>query len=318
MSNFVPILCQVSLENNIPLIKENYENFKKIYNSLKVYVVCPKTHIKKFKNKLDFKEIKIINEDEILSFKNFKKIFLKLSKKTNYQKKFNLRLKWYYQQILKIIFIFRYIEKEKNLIIWDADTVILKKINFFYNHQSINYGNFYEYNKNYYLTNKSILKKVSNYHISFLNQFITITRKEFRYFQRNLFGKKISKKKLSEKISILILSKIFETHKNYDGSMFSEFEFIGQSNYVLSHKAQKPILFLRLNLDGKLKNWQKKIAKKLNYKHVTYEHMHKGIKNKGMLIRQQSTIGFIRVILRDFMTFYIKLIFHYLNFLILK
>ena len=28
MSNFIPILCQVSLDNNIPLIKENYEKLK--------------------------------------------------------------------------------------------------------------------------------------------------------------------------------------------------------------------------------------------------------------------------------------------------
>ena len=81
MSNFVPILCQVSLENNISLIKENYENFKKIYNSLKVYVVCPKSQIKKFRNKLDYNEIKIINEDQILSFRDFKKMFIKLSEK---------------------------------------------------------------------------------------------------------------------------------------------------------------------------------------------------------------------------------------------
>ena len=41
----------------IPQIKENYENFKKIYNSVKIYVVCPKSQIKKFKNKLNFREI---------------------------------------------------------------------------------------------------------------------------------------------------------------------------------------------------------------------------------------------------------------------
>ena len=117
---------------------------------------------------------------------------------------------------------------------------------------------------------------------------------------------------------IMKILKDHETHENYDGSMFSEFELIGQSNYILNSKIQKPILFLRLNLDGKLKNWQKKITEKLNYKHVTYEHMHKGKKNKGMLSRQQSTIGFLRIILRDFMIFYIKSIFHYFNFLRLK
>ena len=81
MSKFIPILCQVSLDNNIPIIKENYENFKKIYNTVKIYVVCPKSQVKKFKDKLDFKEIKIINEDQILSFRDFKKMFIKLSEK---------------------------------------------------------------------------------------------------------------------------------------------------------------------------------------------------------------------------------------------
>ena len=88
MSKFVPILCQVSLDNNIPLIKENYENFKKIYNTVKIYVVCPKSQIKKFKDKLNFKKIKIINEDQILSFRDFKKIFFQLSGKISYRKKF--------------------------------------------------------------------------------------------------------------------------------------------------------------------------------------------------------------------------------------
>ena len=313
-------ICQVSLNRDIPLIIENFKSFKKIYNSnVKFYIICPKNQVKEFNKKLNFKEIKVINENELISLKKFNTIFNNLSKTVNYKKKFKKRLNWYYQQILKISFAIKFIsQNKKNLIIWDADTIILKKVNFFHNNQSINYGNFYEFNKNYYLTNKNILKRTSKYHISFLNQFITITKKECNFFKKNLFKKKVSKKKIAEKISILILRKVFETHENYDGSMFSEFELIGQSNYILNSKIQKPILFLRLNLDGKLKNWQKKITEKLNYKHVTYEHMHKGKKNKGMLSRQQSTIGFLRIILRDFMIFYIKSIFHYFNFLRFK
>ena len=57
-------------------------------------------------------------------------MFIKVIQKNKLSKKFTLRLKWYYQQILKIIFIFKFIEKNKNLIIWDADTIILKKIDF--------------------------------------------------------------------------------------------------------------------------------------------------------------------------------------------
>ena len=311
-------ICQVSLKRDIPLIIENFNNFKKLYNSkIKFYIICPNDQIKEFNRRLNFKEVEIINENKLISLKKFEIIFKNLFKDVSYKKKFKKRLSWYYQQVLKISFIVKFtLHNNKNLIIWDADTIILKKINFFYKNQSINYGNFYEFNKNYYLTNRSILNKVSNYHISFLNQFISITKKECSSLQINLFKKKVLKKKLAEKISILILRKILITHKNYDGSMFSEFELIGQSNYILNHKVQKPILFLRQNLDGRLSNWQKKIAKKLNYKHVTYEHMHKGKKNKGMLNRQQSLIGFIKIILRDFMTFYIKSIFHYFNFFV--
>ena len=76
-------------------------------------------------------------------------------------------------QILKITFSLNFIAKNKTgIIIWDADTIILKKINFFKKGLSIKYGNFFEFHKAYYLTNKEILKDTPNYFISFLNQFI--------------------------------------------------------------------------------------------------------------------------------------------------
>ena len=90
--------------------------------------------------------------------------------------------------------------------------------------------------------------------------------------------------KNSKKKSVkIILQNIFKAHSEYRGSMFSEYELIGQSNYMLNKSIQKPILFLRQNLDGKLTDIQKFISKGLNFKHVTYEHKHIGIKNKGML-----------------------------------
>jgi hypothetical protein len=314
MSTFVPILCQVSLENNIPLIKENYENFKKIYNAVKIYVVCPKSQIKKFQDKLNFKEIKIINEDQILSFRDFKKIFFQISGKISYQKKFNIRLKWYYQQILKILFAFKFIEKNKKLIIWDADTIILKKIDFYNKSSSISYGNFFEYNEAYYKTNKQILRIFPKYYISFLNQFISINKKDNQFLMKNIFKNKTWKKNLKKKTAKIILQNIFKAHNEYRGSMFSEYELIGQSNYVLNKSIQKPILFLRQNLDGKLTNFQKLVSKGLNFKHVTYEHKHLGVKNKGMLKRKQSTLGFVKIILKNLFTHYVKTFFHFLIF----
>ena len=124
-------ICQVSLDNNIPLIIENFENFKKIYGEIKVFILCPKKELNDFKKNLHFKEIEIIDEEEILSFNEFEKIFEKLSKNINYKDLFKKRLTWYYQQILKISFALNFTQKNsENLIIWDADTIILKKIEF--------------------------------------------------------------------------------------------------------------------------------------------------------------------------------------------
>ena len=55
----------------------------------------------------------------------------------------------------------------------------LKKISFFKQDISVKYGNFFEFHKAYYITNEYILKKLPNYYISFLNQFIAITKSEY-------------------------------------------------------------------------------------------------------------------------------------------
>ena len=44
-------ICQVSLHENIPLIIENYQKFKKLYGSLKIHIICPKHQLNEFKKK---------------------------------------------------------------------------------------------------------------------------------------------------------------------------------------------------------------------------------------------------------------------------
>ena len=36
------VICQISLANNIPVIKENYYNFNKLYNNLLFFIICLK------------------------------------------------------------------------------------------------------------------------------------------------------------------------------------------------------------------------------------------------------------------------------------
>lgn len=305
-------LCQVSLKRDIPLILQNFKNFEKLYKNVKIFIICPIRDLSYFKKIFYYDEFEILPEDEILTFKEFESVFEKESKKISYSLEFKKRLGWYYQQILKITFMINFMnEKKQNLIIWDADTIILKKINFFYRDHSIKYGTFNEFHRQYYETNQKILNNLPKYYISFLNQFINVTFKEIFLFQEKLFeNKKFENKKLSLKISELILKNIFLAHKVYNGSMFSEYELIGQSNYLQNNTKQKPILTLRGGLDGKLNKIQINLVKFLNFKHITYEHSHPNKQSSGMLHRQQTWLGLLKIIFKNLFKFYLRSIKH--------
>ena len=303
--------CQVSLARNIPIIIENYYSFKKFYRLFNIFIICPKNEINEFRTRLNFEGINIIDEDTIISFKDFSKIFEESNGSIKYKDSFKERLGWYYQQILKISFVINFINsKKENIIIWDADTVILKKICFFKNNKSVKYGNFFEYHKDYYETNKEILREVPKYFISFLNQFIAISINECQFFLKNYFKYNFNEKNLGLIVSKLIFKSVFNRHKIYKGSLFSEYELLGQSNYIFDNVKQKPILFLRFGLNGKLTIAQKIFAKKLGYKHVTYEHGHISKNNSGILNQKQSWIGFLKIIFKNFTKFYLKCIIH--------
>lgn len=313
-------ICQVSLNRDIPLIIENSKNFIKLYkNQITFHIICPENQIREFKEKLNFDSFNIINEEEVVRFNDFKFIYNKFSENINYKEKFDLRLKWYYQQALKITFALNFIEKKnKNIIIWDADTVILKKISFFKNDISIKYGNFFEYHKDYYETNDEILKKSPKYFISFLNQFVAISVKECDFFLKNHLKNNLQKKTLDMMISELIFKSIFNRHKVFKGSLFSEYELIGQSNYMFNNFRQKPLLFLRFGLNGKLTRIQKIFAAGLGYKHITYEHGKINTKNLGMLNQKQSWLGFIKILFKNFTKFYLRCIIHTIKYNLYK
>ena len=305
-------ICQVSLKRDISLIQENYLNFKKFYKQIKFFIICPLKEVSIFKAKLKYKEFQIISEDQLISLNEFETIFLKYSKNINYKTEFKLRLSWYYQQILKISFMLDFVNKKKqNLIIWDADTIILKKIDFYEDGKPINYGTFNEFHKQYYITNLKLLGILPKYYISFLNQFTSVTLNEIFFLKKKLFKKnKTEEKKISFMISELILKSIFSEHKIYNGSMFSEFELIGQSNYLKNDTKQKPILSLRFGLDGLLNRKQLILVKFLGFKHVTYEHSHPNKKSIGMLNRVQSWTGLIKVIFKNLLKFVLRSIKH--------
>ena len=303
-------ICQVSLARDISLVKENYFNFTTFYKELNFFLICPEKDYKLFKSTFNFTNFNIVNEDEILSFKQFENIFFELSKNISYKKDFQKRLNWYYQQVLKVSFIIDFIDKYKEkIIIWDADTIILKKIKFFDKQKSNIFGTLFEFHKPYYSTIKKIFGTLPKNFISSLTQFSAISLEDNRILcikLKNFLEK--NSMNTAEWISRIVLKSVFEEHQIYNGSMFSEYELIGLSKIIENNCKQKIIFTLRTGLDGKLTNVQKKISIFMNIYNITYEHSHPIEKSKGMLKRKQTYTGFFKIIFKDLAKFYLRII----------
>ena len=299
--------CQVSLARDIPIIKQNYESLKEFYKDIEINVICPKSELDIFKKNLNFKEFVFFDEEEILSFKEFYKVFDKLIAHSYFKDKMSDRLHWYYQQLLKITFVVNYIkQKKEEIIIWDADTIITKKINFFNNLESIKYATLFEYHKPYFLTVKSIFGYLPKYYISSLIQFTSITKNECDFFLRLLKIHNVQNKDMAIKLSSIILKNVNENHEIYSSSLFSEYELIGISKILNNKTKQKAIFTLRSGLSGQLTKNQFLIAKILNVYHITYEHSHSNNNSRDMLKRKQNWFLFIKLLIKFYPRFLIK------------
>ena len=306
-------VCQVTLARDILIIKENILKFNKYYFDPNFFIVCPAKEIEFF-FKIKEKKIKIINEESIISFEDFKKIFLNNLKNSTYFQEIQSRLSWYYQQVLKISFIIDFVKNNnERMVIWDSDTIILRKIDFFEKDFSIKYATINEFFKAYYLTNKTIFGYLPNFFLSSLLQFVSLTELENEFLIKNLNNFYIKDNlTTAEWISNIISLAIFKTHKIYNGSMFSEYELIGMSNIFLTNNIQKIIPTLRNNLDGKFTELQKKVSKIMGFYHITYEHSHQNINSYGMLLRNQSWVSYYKILLKYLIKFLPYLFFYHI------
>jgi len=270
-------ICQVSTRNNIDIIIENYKNFKKKYDNLSFYLICPKKDFEFFIDKLDVYNFHIIDEEKIISFDDFRKKANSILIKSLFYQEIQTRLNWYYQQILKLSFVINFVDENKeNIIIWDADTVIIKKIKFFINQKSIPFGSTAEFFKSYYETNKIIFGKLPKYFISSLTQFAAVSVEDNFNLVKDLNKNypRSFNESLPDWLIRIIFSSIIKAHINYNGSLFSEYELIGQSKLINYDFKQKLVSGIREGLSGRLKNYQKKILYLLNYSYFAYELNH--------------------------------------------
>ena len=274
----------VTLPKNIPVIKKNYINLKSFYKNFNYYIICPKKDVVKFQRELHMSNIQIINEDSFLTKRDFSKIFHKYFSKTNYLKKIKWREGWYYQQVLKISFVFFFFKNKntKHLIQWEADTIILRKIEFFKNNKPIIYGTLFEKNNKYFVTLKELFRKLPKHYLSFTFQFSSLNYSIIN----NLFTKLNSYERFNFKntpakwISTIMLHSITTIHKNYNISFFSEQDLFGISQLLNKKKTyQKTFIYFRNFTRGELSNFEIRVLKKLKFYHITYDN-YDLVKNK--------------------------------------
>ena len=103
-------------------------------------------------------------------------------------------------------------------------------------------------------------------------------------------------------------------HKKYNGSLFSEYELIGQSNLLFKYDKQKLVSGMRDHLNGKLNYLQTMILVILGFKYVAYEHTHPNINSKNMLKRNQPWSQFIKLVIKKLTNNIYRGVKHHVNY----
>ena len=255
---------------------QSYYSIKKFYKNIIYSVIVPDYEIDKFEDLLlknNVLDINLIKESKYLSLNKFKNIYKNLLNDLNlFSEKGADLLPWYFQQVLKLSFCFDN-NVDGNIIMIDADTIILKKIKLFDKKKSIIFLSSYERNVFYkYICEDIFKEKYTNWSSSTVQMFVMTT--EERKFLQNKFNQylAISKNQLfGDWIAKIILQSVLLRFKSLYGSFISEQDLIASSNKENGSKKFKKLMFLRSGVIGELNKFQMKVATKLNFHYLTYE-----------------------------------------------
>lgn len=242
------------------------------YKDFRYFIIIPSFEEKYFKELLikhNLDSVQLINEEDFISFEEFKGIYSDIAN-IKKLKKISKFLGWYYQQVLKLSFIFS--NPDCTNVMIDADTILLQKINFVRGKRSIVCKSEYEKNLFYKETSFEIFGEIKNPWFSSTVQLFSITKYENQILRKCL-KKYLSPKseKLGEWISKIILNSTIKCRGSIEGSFISEQDLIGTSKLIDGNTNIEKHMFMRSYVTGKLTKNQMRIASILNFKYVTYE-----------------------------------------------
>ena len=122
----------VSLANNIRTVIASHVFFTQQYPGCHFHVICPSSETDLFRANLPHKNVEVIDEESIISYSDFIEIYNLYVEQYRISNKSEKRMGWYYQQVLKISFFLEKITEYKEFLLWEADSLPIKNIPFFY------------------------------------------------------------------------------------------------------------------------------------------------------------------------------------------
>lgn len=200
-------------EKDVDIVKTNLKYIKKNLSPKKIVIIAND----KIKNFFVDDEVDFLDENEVIKGLNFSRIYETLKKKNSEK-----RTGWYFQQFLK--YAYANICEDEYYITWDADTIPIRKINFFDENNKPIFSLKSEFNKPYFDTIENLLGYEKVIKESFIAEHMIFKKK----YVLELI-KEISE--LDE--NCLWFETILETIKEEDLSKagFSEFETYGTFVY---------------------------------------------------------------------------------------
>ena len=266
----------VSLAVNIPTLIIAISNINQFNNNPPFTIVCPDSEVTQFEVAFaNLKNVRIESENLFLSFDEFCDIAANVSIIDGLSLESIVRLSWYYQQVLKIAFLFRSHTPSVNLVMWDADTIPLDHIEFFDGNGAVLYGSKVEFHRPYFATLNSLFGCLPESYLAFTIQFFACSYIESLYLLKKLRNACAPFECENEPrwVARAILSNVISTHKTLEGALFSEQELVGIASLMYRPRSQIVLRYLRGGFKGLLSERQAKIVRLMGFRHISYENL---------------------------------------------
>jgi hypothetical protein len=294
-------IFSVSLKGNIETLRISIPTLLKLYPDTTYYLIVQKEDVLYFESELKFfSSVVVVDEGSLISYEDFLATYHNLAL-LNLVELNEKRLRWYYQQVLKIIFALQFQEcspEKYPMVMFDADTIPLKKIKFFNDgNQSVLYGSLSECHEDYFKSIECLFGPFERPAMGFTTQFFSVTLPESLHLKKILSSCDFNNDEtnLSLLIARAVLISTIRAHGTIEGSKFSEQELFGLSNRSCSGSIdQKPIFSLRSWILSKsLSRVQMRLLAILGIALLTYE------KRCTFDSRRLGFVDFLRILMGD-------------------